>query len=226
MLLLKPMRNRPEHLCVALAEVAELQLNESVCCELVNEEMPLLDGVEPFFESLGAWNADTRTIRIFKKRCVLAAGRFLKSVQSVYEVVLRHFCAHAVAHLGVYPNSSKNLASIFNPQHAFKHEAHTPKPAHHHYDNLIRDEELFAQIFSYVLILQDYHPEERRFFQQISRGHEDLYSLSPERHVNHLLRQDWRAQIEGDPKQAAEKAAFIFKLIAGVVPPREPTSSL
>lgn len=177
-----------------------------------------LDLIDPFFESLGAFDPHARRILLYQKRCLSCATRFRTHWMTVVRVVTTHFCSHAVTLLGVHPKTGRKYIGAGNPGKMFKNEPYASRVAHHYYGELIREEELFAQIFAYLWIYWNAHPGERRVFNLLSAGHADLYSLVPNGYVHPLLFRHWKELIEGNQVAAAREAAHALAIATRGVP--------
>lgn len=209
---------RLQSICEDIAEMAGLRWeNQTITTRREDAQPAPVEQIDPFFESLGYWDKDTKTVVVFQNRCARCAERLHASVVTTMRVVGIHHIAHAVLDSGVHPSTGQTLAAAFAASHFFADEAYPHKPNHPHYDALIRDRELFAQIFSYLYLKAYAHHEQVRIFDELSQGHAGLYDLSPEQHVHHLLRRDWRAEINTDWEKVAKLAALTFGLMAGAV---------
>ena len=131
---------------------------------------------------------------------------------AVVRTVITHFCAHAVTLLGVHPVTGKKYINAGDPTKMFKNSPSC------HGVHLIREEELFAQIVTYLWTFWNADPAELRLFRLLSQGHAGLYSLGPDGLLPRVLRRDWKALIEADQAKAAEKAARALGLLTRGVP--------
>ena len=201
------MKTPAKHLCSDLSELAGLQWSETIDYQFIDAEPSEVDKLDPFFESLGRWNESTRTVQVFRNRCHHVAARFHASLSSVEQVVLVHHCAHAVTQLGVLPETGKTYIRFGDPAKAFKHENYPLKPTHEFYNDLIREEERFAQIFAYLLLVGKNDSEELRVFNSLSQGHCGLYEIAACNLVRGELRHDWRQEVINDQRLAIQCAA-------------------
>jgi len=170
---------------------------------------PELDRLDPFFDSLGAWNAATRTIVVDVGRC--ERKRAKHSANALTEIVVAHFCAKAVVHLGIHPQTAKQYVGWNASGKEFSAEGYPLKPCHRFYDPLVREQELFTQIFTHLYLLAQNIPDELAAFRYLSQGHCGLYALnyvgSPDAHLIHsLLVRDWQSEAEASPVSTAAKA--------------------
>jgi hypothetical protein len=209
---------RVQTICGDIAEMAGLRWeNQTIETRREYAQPAPVERIDPFSESLGFWDKNTNTVVVFQNRCLRCAGLLHASAVTTMRVVGIHYVAHAVLDYGVHPNTGQTLAAAFQSSLAFADEPHSQNPAHHHFDGLIRDRELFAQVFSYLYLKAYADREQLRIFLELSDGHSGLYDLSPERYVHHLLRRDWKAEIDADWEKTAKLAALTFALMAGAV---------
>lgn len=208
-----------KHLCEDMAEATGLQWDEPALA-IYREDAPpsAVEQVDPFFESLGAWDRDTKTITVFQNRCVRCARNFGAPVSTVMRVVATHHIAHAVTQLGVHFVTGVTYIDVGNPAKRVRNEPASCRPQHPFCDDLIREEELYAQVCAYHYLHANNDREELRLFALLSAGHADIFSLAPERFVHQLARRDWKAAIDADPLAAMHDAAIIFGHLTRGVP--------
>ena len=144
---------------------------------------------------------------MFRNRCHHAAARLHASISSVEHVVLVHHCAHAVTQLGVLSETGKTYIRYGDPAKAFKHENYPLKPTHDFYNDLIREEERFAQIFACLLLFGNNDLEELRVFNSLSQGHCGLYEIKASNLVRGELCRDWHQEVDSDRERAIQRAA-------------------
>lgn len=200
------------------ADLAGLQWNERIGVEWTNTYPPEFDDLDPFFDSLGTFDLDARRILIYQQRCVRSASLLKAHWPVVVRVVVVHFCARAVVLLGIHPKTGKSYVDAGNPAMMFKNEPYAWRAPHHYYDDLVRQELLFAQIFGYLWLFWNKDAGEKRVFDLLSIGHAHLYSLVPTAHVHPLLFRHWKSVIEADQVAAARGAAHALAILTRGVP--------
>jgi hypothetical protein len=196
-----------------LADLAGLEWNERIDVEWTNSYPRQLDCLDPFFDSLGSFDAKAGRIQIYESRCVRSASLIKAHWPLIVRVAVIHFCARAVVLLGIHPQTGKSYINPANASMMFKTEPYPWRATHERYDASVRQELLFAQIFTYISIVMSDQPEEKRLFKLLSIGHADLYSLVPTRCIHPLLFRHWKSMIETDPMAAAREAANVLGVL-------------
>jgi hypothetical protein len=175
--------------------------------------------VDPFFEILGAWNLKQRQITIDPDRCAWAAKRTNTHSTTIERITTVHFAAHAVLALGKATETNASYERWRAEQKPYRNESPRMTCSHQHYNELIRSEELFVQLLSFLYlsdptrIVQD----ELTAFDLLSEGHDALYSLDSEHDsIPYEMRRDWKKEISDDGKAAStELAQLIPRVIRG-----------
>ena len=184
-----------------------------------------LNSVDPFFEILGAWNLEQRQITIDPDRCAWAATRFNTHSRTIERITTVHFAAHAVLALGNSRRPTRIKTGGLSEKQ-YQHEPHWMTCSHHHYDELIRSEELFVQILSYLYLSDPVRSvqDELKAFELLSKGHDDLYSLDYSRKskytwIDNGMFRDWKKEISRNRQAAStDLAQLITKVIGPIVP--------
>jgi hypothetical protein len=177
-----------------------------------------VEQVDPFFESLGCWNRNTKTITVFQNRCVRCARNFGAPISTLMRVVAVHHIAHAVTQLGVHPLTGRTYIDLGNPAKCVRNDPASSRPLHPFCDDLVREEEVYAQVCAYHYLHANNDREELRVFDLLSTGHADIFTLAPQALVHQLARRDWKAAIDADPTAAMREAAVIFGHLTRAVP--------
>lgn len=207
--------------CDEIAENAGVRWNEPKLAVLFEDAPPdPVEQIDPFFESLGRWDREAGTITVYRNRCRKCAEQYLSSVFAVAQVVAIHHIAHAVTQLGEHLVNGNTYIDAGNPANTVRNERNHTSTWSPFYDDLIREEELFAQIFTYRYLLASHDPGEPqlRVFDLISAGKDDIFTLAPQSLVPQLARRDWKAEIDADPERAMRTAAVIFGHLTRAVP--------
>ena len=176
-----------------------------------------LDRIDPFFDSLGEWDAVNFVIKIDRGRCrrKCPAGCV---PNALINTVIAHFCAKAVVHVGIHPKTEHQYIGWNAPGKQFSAENYTLRPTHQFYDALVREQELFTQIFTYLYLMARQNPDELNSFNFISQGHCELYDLNyseppNSRLVPNSLAKDWRRD------GRADQAKLILGILTRGFPP-------
>ena len=175
--------------------------------------------VDPFFEILGAWNLKQRQITIDPDRCAWAAERTNTHSTTIERITTVHFAAHAVLALGRVTETNASYERWRAEQKPYRDESPRMTCSHHHYDELIRSEELFVQLLSYLYLSDPTRSVQHELtaFELLSQGHGALYSLDSEHDsIPYYMRRDWKKEISDDGKAAStELAQLIPRVIRG-----------
>ncbi len=154
-----------------IAKLAGLEWNELIRVQFCTGPGLPKQNVDPFFDALAALNIKRRTITLYERRCHEAALRLGSSFDLVCAAVVTHMTAHIVVVAGKHPQTGKRYIQPYNPIERFVNEQVQVKPTHPGYNKLSRQQELFAQIFSYLWTFWNAEPEEIALFHRISQGH-------------------------------------------------------
>lgn len=195
--------------CQDFAELANLKWAETITAQFVTGSKLPLANIDPFFESIGTWDTVDKTISVYRDSWLEGSRRLGTGFRAVQNVVVIHFCAHAVTQLGVHPRTKKQYLGVGKLAKMFVTENYPLKPSHGFYDQIIREEEFFAQIFSYLLLWLRQDRTELEVFDRLSVGHCALYDL----HQSSLpsdLTENWRDKIRSDPLDVALRARKLF----------------
>lgn len=180
-----------------------------------------LDRLDPFFDSLGVWNAVRREVVVDVARC--KRTNLGCSSIALIEVVAAHFCAKAVVQLGVHPLTKKQYVGWNAPEKRFTTERYALQPPHHYYDSLVREQQLFTQIFTYLHLLARNDADELNAFHRLSQGHCGLYALnycgSPDAPlIDQLLVHDWQDEAKADRNGTVARARKVLGWLTRDVP--------
>lgn len=217
-------RKEFDNICEALAELAGLSWPASGQSTALRQEDagPAPENCDPFFELLGRWDAERNEVVLYQDRCQWAAKRLGLDEATIQRCTLVHFAAHAVLVYGEPQKIDFTYAYWRNGegdqqgQKAFADESSSHQVTHRHYDKLIRGEELFVQLLSYLYLTESSTSDAAALeaFTRLSQGHCDLYSLKGKyRSVDPRMRTDWAADFDKDRKAAKEKVASLVPKI-------------
>lgn len=120
-----------------IADLAGLKWTQTLSLRSRTIPPPALDRLDPFFDSLGGWDAAQREVFVDVERC--ERKRSMCSAKALIEIVTVHFCAKAVVQLGVHPQTGRGYIGWNDPEKVFAAEGHPLKPNHHVYDLLVRE---------------------------------------------------------------------------------------
>ena len=213
----------PDAICSEIAKLAGVTWDEKVSLGPGRIGPAKLDELDPFFDALGSWEPQTRAITIDRDRCTRARKHFhLKGDEDILNAVAVHFCAKAVVHLGVHPETGKQYVDWDDPQRTFANEGYPMKPNHRFYDPLVRIQELFINIFGYGYFYAWKDEGALAAFKKLSAGHCGLYGISyeaPQRDGDFVrpnsIRLDWLSEIDTglDPamKMARHRFGFVTR---------------
>jgi hypothetical protein len=173
-----------------------------------------LDRLDPFFDSLGRWDGARGEIVIDRGRC--ERKRLVATTEAVVKAVTIHFCAKAVVQLGVHPGSGMAYIDWDAPAKTFAAEEYPLRPSHAFYAPLVREQELWTQIFAYLYLVNHGATATAEAFLRLSQGHCALYALNyiglPERrHLPSILVRNWKRDAEENPVNTAACARQIFR---------------
>ena len=213
--------------CEDIAALAGLKPFETLRFRYAPVGPAELDSLDPFFDALGAWDPVHRTLTVDDGRCTRAASHLQCSAEDLIRVTGVHFCAKAVVHLGEHPRTGNRYLGWNDPAKSFASETYPLKPNHRFYDPLVREQELFVQIFSAICLLEVCDTIGFKVLLHLSSGHCGLYSLSysdpmESVYVSSDLRWDWGKEIVSEINAAKRDAKRIFgELTRGVPLDRE-----
>lgn len=200
--------------CNEIAEMAGLIWTESVSLRESRIEPDDLNRIDPFLDSLGRWDPIHREIVVDTGRC----KKVPHSLEAVISTVVTHFCAKAVVHHGIHPVTNQQYLNWDDPGKEFEREGYPLKPTHPFYDELVREQELSTQIFTYLYLVRSGEPAVTQVFKHLSQGCCGLYSLhyddSPDNiRVDKMLARDWERGAESDPEGTAADARYILGVL-------------
>jgi hypothetical protein len=216
-----PTRTSALRICTEIAALAGLTWTEEVVLLPAIIAPPELDRLDPFFDSLGCWDEKTRTIRVDLGRCSLKSGP--SPSNALVEAVAAHFCAEAVVQLGVHPRTGNSYVRWNDPSKVFAKEGYPLRPVHRFYDALVREQQLFTQIFTSLYLAGWHDAAVTTIFDRLSHGHCGLYALNysdslDARLVDPLLARPWASEIKADPSGTAQAARQALGWLTREVP--------
>ena len=178
---------------------------------------------DPFFGALGCWDPTNSTIHVYGDRCEEAAEVLREPPSILRYLTVVHFCAKAVVHVGVHPITGKQYVDWDAPRNTFAQEHYPFKPTHRFYDSLVREQEWFTQIFTYLYLKDSNNAGELAAFTHLSQGHFGLYALkfTEAWRLHNLLKRDWLAETDADPLATAAAASRILGWRTRDVPPEK-----
>jgi hypothetical protein len=197
----------------AIAKLAGLEWTETLTLRAEATAPAELDRLDPFFDSIGSWDAGRREVIIDVGRCERKWPTHSANV--LIEVAVTHFCARTVVQLGTHPRTGKQYIGWDAEAKRFAAERYPLRPNHRFYDELVREQQLFTQLFTYLHLLERNDDDEIAAFHRLSRGHCGLYELdycgsSDAILIDHLLVHDWRLEAQADRAGTALKASRIL----------------
>lgn len=199
--------------CAAHAGLAGLEWNETIGIRVGT--VPPFDKAphDRYFDTLGAWDAEIKQVVIDVERC--AEGRSPHARDALIKVVVVHFCARAVVHLGAHPATGKTYVGWDDPRIRFASEASPRRPLVALQPALERERTLFSQILTYLYVISRHSQMMLEPFVRLSRGRFGLYDLDYTRSpfkllVNPHLRRDWKEEAKADWKHAAAVMALVL----------------
>ena len=137
---------------------------------------------------------------------------------AVLTTVLIHFCAKAVVHSGIHPETRSTYNDWDNPEKTFGTERHPHKFKYDFLVDLVRQQEFFTQIFTWLYLAPGGDPGITNAFERLSQGWAGLYSLNydiplHQSFIEHeWLRRNWREEIASNFEAAKAKAARLLAI--------------
>ena len=204
-----------------IAVLAGVEWTETLTLRAGTIHPPELDQPDPFFDSLGSWDAERREVVVDVERC--ERKKPVRSTEALIEIVAVHFCAKAVVQLGIHQRTRKLYVGWDAAEKRFAVEPHPLTPHSRFYDTLVREQELFTQIFTYLHLLDRNEVDELGAFHRLSEGHFGLYALDYSGSpcaglIDSLLVRDWRREADANRSETAAAARQVFGWLTREVP--------